>query len=128
MPVTPTYPGVYIEEVPSGVRTIAGVATSIAAFVGWSGRGPTDRARLISSWADFERLYGGLDARSLLAYGVYHFFNNGGQQAYIIRLADGDADIATRTIDGKLIVNAANAGDWGEQYGVSVKRRAAGDL
>jgi uncharacterized protein len=128
MPVTPTYPGVYIEEVPSGVRTIAGVATSIAAFIGWSSRGPTDRARLISSWSDFERLYGGLDARSLLGYGVYQFFNNGGQQAHIIRLAAGDAGTPTKTIDGKLIVNAANAGDWGEQYGVSVKRRAPGDL
>jgi len=34
MPITPTYPGVYIEEIPSGVRTIIGVATSITAFVG----------------------------------------------------------------------------------------------
>ena len=34
MPATLTYPGVYIEEVPSGVRTITGVATSITAFVG----------------------------------------------------------------------------------------------
>src|SRR3546814_5553233 len=34
MPVKPTYPGVYIEEIPSGVRTVTGVATSIAAFVG----------------------------------------------------------------------------------------------
>lgn len=36
MPVTPTYPGVYIEEVPRGVRAITGVATSIAAFVGFA--------------------------------------------------------------------------------------------
>ena len=44
MPVALTYPGVYIEEVPSGVRTITGVATSIALFIGWAPRGPTDRA------------------------------------------------------------------------------------
>ena len=50
MPVTPTYPGVYIEEVPSGVRPITGVATSITAFVGFARRGPVnepdDRAEL----------------------------------------------------------------------------------
>ena len=42
MPATLTYPGVYIEEIPSGVRTITGVATSITAFVGRALRGPTD--------------------------------------------------------------------------------------
>jgi hypothetical protein len=42
MPVTPTYPGVYIEEIPGGVRTITGVATSITAFVGRAQRGPVN--------------------------------------------------------------------------------------
>ena len=60
MPVTPTYPGVYIEEVPSGVRTITGVATSITAFIGRALRGPTDRPRLVQSFAEFSRVYGGL--------------------------------------------------------------------
>ncbi|MCX7707521.1 MAG: phage tail sheath subtilisin-like domain-containing protein [Anaerolineae bacterium] len=124
MPVTPTYPGVYIEEVPSGVRTISGVATSIAAFVGWAAKGPTDRAQLVLSWSDFERTYGGLDVRSLLGYSVYHFFNNGGQQAYIVRLAAGDAAVAEVTLDSKLKVTGKNAGDWAEAYGVTVKRRA----
>ena len=45
MPPVLLHPGVYIEEIPSGVRTITGVATSIALFVGWAPRGPTDRAR-----------------------------------------------------------------------------------
>jgi len=44
MPITPTFPGVYIEELPSGVRTITGVATSIGAFIGWAPRGANDRA------------------------------------------------------------------------------------
>ena len=59
MPVTVTYPGVYIEEVPSGVRTITGVATSITAFIGRALRGPTDRPRLVQSFAEFQRVYGG---------------------------------------------------------------------
>ena len=70
MPSSLTYPGVYIEEIPSGVRTITGVATSIAAFIGWAPRGPTDRAELLLSWSDFERTFGGLDKRSLLGYAV----------------------------------------------------------
>ena len=81
-----TYPGVYIEELSSGVHSITGVATSIAAFIGWAPQGPTDRATLIESWADYEALFGGLDARSKLGYSVNQFFANGGTQAYIVRL------------------------------------------
>ena len=61
MPVTPTYPGVYIEEIPSGVRTITGVATSITAFIGRALKGPVDQATRIQSFADYERRFGGLD-------------------------------------------------------------------
>ena len=68
MPVALLQPGVYIEEIPSGVRTITGVATSIALFVGWAPRGPVDRALRLTSFADYERAYGGLDSRSLLGY------------------------------------------------------------
>jgi Bacteriophage tail sheath protein len=123
MPVTPTYPGVYIEEISSGVRTITGVATSTAAFVGWAPKGPVDHAQRVLSWQDYERAYGGLDARSLLGYAVYHFFNNGGQDAYVVRLASGSA-LATVTIDGKLKLSAASPGKWAENYGIVVKARS----
>ena len=46
MPVTPTYPGVYIEELPSSVHTIVGVPTSVAAFVGYAARGLASGFRL----------------------------------------------------------------------------------
>jgi phage tail sheath protein FI len=81
-----TYPGVYIEELSSGVHTITGVATSIAAFVGWAPQGPTTAATMVESWAEYQALFGGLDSRSKLGYAVNQFFANGGQQAYIIRL------------------------------------------
>src|SRR5271166_3290728 len=85
-----TYPGVYIQELPSGQHTITGVATSIAAFVGWANQGPTDEASLVLSWLDFANQFGGLDSRSYLGYAVNQFFLNGGQQAYIVRLvSDG---------------------------------------
>src|SRR4030081_1435120 len=83
---TLTYPGVYIEELSSGVHSITGVATSIAAFIGWAPQGPPDGATLIESWAASQALFGGLDARSKLGYSVNQFFANGGTQAYIVRL------------------------------------------
>ena len=86
MPVTPTYPGVYIEELPSGVRTITGVATSITAFVGRALRGPVNEPIRIQSFADFERQFGGLWEESTLSYSVQQFFLNGGADALIVRL------------------------------------------
>ncbi len=86
MPAVLTYPGVYIEEVPSGVRTIAGVATSVAAFVGRAKLGPDNVPVVINSWADFERRFGGLWDESPLTVAVRDFFQNGGGQAVIVRV------------------------------------------
>ena len=86
MPVAVSYPGVYIEEIASGVRTITGVATSITAFIGRALRGPTDDPITINSYGDFERVFGGLWADSALGYAVRDFYQNGGSQAIIVRL------------------------------------------
>jgi phage tail sheath protein FI len=86
MPVSPTYPGVYVEEIPSGVRTITGVATSITAFMGRARRGPTNEPVTINSFGDFERAFGGLWSDSTLSYAVRDFYLNGGSQAIIVRL------------------------------------------
>ena len=122
MPVTPTYPGVYIEEIPSGVRTIQGVATSIAAFIGWAPKGDTEKAGLVLSWMDYDREYGGLDPDSQMSFSVYHFFANGGQQAYIIRLVSTDAASATANL-GELIFTTRNPGEWGNKYAIGIKNR-----
>jgi phage tail sheath protein FI len=98
MPAALTYPGVYIEEVSSGVHTITGVATSITAFIGRALRGPSDEAVTINSYGDFERIFGGLWLDSTLGYAVRDFYLNGGSQAIIVRLyhgsvpADDEAD------------------------------------
>jgi len=68
--VTPTYPGVYIQELASPVHTIAGVATSIAAFVGYTARGIDNKAEQIFSFSDYERLFGGLASDSEVSYAV----------------------------------------------------------
>jgi hypothetical protein len=100
MPITPTYPGVYIEEIPSGVRTITGVSTSVTAFVGSAKRGPINEAVRCLSISDYERRFGGLDATSELSYAVRQFFLNGGSEAWIVRLAK-NAVAATATLDNE---------------------------
>src|SRR5258707_3641175 len=84
MPVSPTYPGVYIEEIPSGVHTITGVSTSITAFIGYTPRGTVNNPVHIFSFADFERAFGGLSVDSPLSHCVKHFFQNGGNQGSIV--------------------------------------------
>lgn len=126
MPSALSYPGVYIEEIPSGVRTITGVATSITAFVGYTRRGTPDKAEFVTSYADFERSHGGLDRDSPLSYGVRQFFLNGGTQALIVRVAGSFASAAWTLADAAaatvLNAEAANPGAWGNDLRLSVDR------
>ncbi|MFM0053355.1 phage tail sheath family protein [Caballeronia grimmiae] len=126
MPQPLTYPGVYIEEVSSGVRTITGVATSIALFIGWAPRGRIDRAVRIASFADYERLFDGLDQRTKLGHAVKQFFDNGGSDAYIVRLADPVATPSSAVI-GDLTITASSPGAWGDGYAARTTRRPAPD-
>jgi hypothetical protein len=82
-----TYPGVYIQELPSPVHAIAGVPTSIAAFVGFTASGIDNRAQAIYSFGDFQRLYGGLASNSEVSYAVQQFYiiAGSGTQAYVVR-------------------------------------------
>lgn len=120
-----SYPGVYIVEKASGVRTITGVATSIAAFVGYTRKGVPDKAVAITSFADFERGYGGLDRDSPLSYAVRQFFLNGGTQALIVRVAVGHGTSAWVLENGAgdpvLEVTAASPGTWGNGLRLSVQ-------
>lgn len=122
MAVPTTYPGVYIEELPSGVRTITGVATSITAFIGRASRGELNKAITINSFADFERLFGGIWAKSTMSYAVKDFFMNGGSQAVITRIAKTAAKaeylIPTNGNDIQLI--AASEGVWGDNLKIMI--------
>jgi phage tail sheath protein FI len=129
MPVLTTYPGVYIEEIPSGVHTITGVATSITAFVGFTRKGVPGKAVTITSFGEFERNYGGLDRDSPLSYAVRQFFANGGTQAIIVRVASAFASAAWVLQDSApadvLDVTASSPGAWGNDLRVSVDRAGA---
>jgi uncharacterized protein len=98
-------PGVYIEEKPSGSMPVQGVGTAVAAFVGFtksysaSAGDPTDpdgiKPQLITSWPQFERVYGGFQPGIMLPHAVKGFFENGGSVCYVVRIpargAKGDA-------------------------------------
>ena len=115
-----TYPGVHVEEVPSGVRAITGVATSITAFVGRAARGPVDRPVTVTSFGDFERAFGGLWKESTLGFAVRDFFLNGGSTALVVRLylaeTGGGAKPGKAAFSaGTLRMRAAEEGLWGNQ-------------
>jgi len=122
MPSALTYPGVYIEEIPSGVRTITGVATSITAFVGSALRGPLDASPespvRVQSFAGFERTFGGLSRAHPMSYAVDQFFRDGGGDALIVRVANGGA-AATGAADTLNLI-ASSSGEWGERLRVRV--------
>ncbi len=79
-------PGVYTQERDSGVHAIGGAPTAVALFVGATAAGIDGRRTRITSFADYERAFGGLDPGSSLSYSVLHFFANGGGEAWILRV------------------------------------------
>jgi uncharacterized protein len=124
VPITPTYPGVYIEELPSTVHTIIGVSTSVTAFIGFTKRGPADSATQIFSYGDFERTFGGLDPDCPLTYAVNQFFLNGGSEAWIVRVAQGASKATVKLADANghdvLDLTAASSGSWANSLRVTV--------
>src|SRR5262249_56487103 len=123
---TLTYPGLYVEEVPSGVHPIIGAATADTAFVDYFPRGPVKTPTRVTSLADFERIFGGIDEASEASYAIVQYYLNGGQNAWIIRIDHGAPESAKATLDGgsppvhTLVVSAASPGQWGDDLRVAV--------
>jgi len=82
-----SYPGVYVDEVSSGVHPIAVASTSTAAFLGQAEKGSLTDAIKVFSFTQFQNLYGGFIPGVYLAQSVFQFFNNGGAQCYIVRVS-----------------------------------------
>ncbi len=125
----PTYlhPGVYIEEIPSGVKPIEGVGTSTAAFVGFTTKGPIGEPELLLKRDDYNSRYGGLRDLGAVAIGdrmglaVSAFFQNGGTKAYVVRLARNAVSArgylehpAPANITQGLEFTAVNEGVWAD--------------
>ena len=131
MPDAFSYPGLYVQELPSGVRTVVGVSTSATAFIDSFARGPLDTAVLVTSFADFERQFGGLSATSEGSYAVSQFFLNGGSTAWIVRVAGvpavadppvppaGPASVQLAPAGTSLTARAASPGTWGNAVRVA---------
>jgi len=100
MPIQPTYPGVYVQEVPSGVRTIMGVSTSIAMFIGRAKWGPDNEPFQCLNYSDFDRAFTSDNSMGDLARAVRLFFLNGGTRCYVFRLTGSGAAQSTVTIQG----------------------------
>ena len=93
MPVALSYPGLYLEEIPSNARSIVAAPTSVAVFVGYSHPFKTKaygKPVRVYSFSDYERDFGGIfqsaNIDGNLAMAVYQFFLNGGSEAYVVGL------------------------------------------
>ena len=114
-----SYPGVYMEEVSSGVRPIEAAGTSTAAFFGVADRGTIGEVKKIFNFTEFQTHYGGFLNGYFLAHSVYQFFNNGGSQCYVGRVASG-TETASVTIQDRggipqdsMLISANSSGSWG---------------
>jgi phage tail sheath protein FI len=131
--MSPEYlsPGVYVEEVDKGSKPIEGAGTAMAAFVGFTEKGPVSQPTFIPNWTEFSNIFGGFIKGGFLAPAVYSYFQNGGGRCYISRLPSGDASEAkpaaalpSHTQPGieSLNITALEAGDAGSGIEVEVAK------
>ena len=129
-------PGVYVEEIEIGGKPIQGVSTSTAGFLGEAERGPT-RPRLVASYTDFERIYGGYIDKSYLAYAVSGFFRNGGQRCFIgriVRISNDPANPNSLPNARKAVhehdsitLEAVGEGNWGNNLAYKIEKGSLED-
>ena len=123
-------PGVYVEEFEIGAKPIEGVSTSTAGFLGLTERGPTE-VKFVTSFAQYQRIFGGYLENSYLTYAVDGFFRNGGQRCFIGRVLkeDPDSNIPSKaelTLSPIEIV-AIGEGDWGNGIGILIENASLDD-
>jgi len=87
MATRPTFPGVFVREISTAPQAVVAAPTAVAAFVGHSAAGPVQQPVEVRSWSDFVSVFGAPAARATLGPAVQQFFQNGGTQAWIVRLS-----------------------------------------
>ena len=122
-----TYPGVYVDEVSSGVRSIAAVGTSTAAFIGQAQKGSLTDAVKVFNFTEYQKLYGDFLDGSFLTHAVFQFFNNGGTQCYVVRVAGANVATAAVVLNDRgstaqpsLTVEARSPGVWGNALALTI--------
>jgi hypothetical protein len=130
-------PGVYFER-PRPQGSPLPQRTDVAGFVGIAERGPLHQPLRLTTWREFQEVFGGFLPYAALAYGVHAFFQNGGRACWVVRVAD-----RRRAVSAKLTVpdsaatslptdelpeasfayriEASTPGTWGNQLAVSVQ-------
>jgi len=123
-------PGVYVEEFEIGAKPIEGVSTSTVGFLGQTERGPTD-VKFVTSFAQYQRIFGYYIENSYLTFAVDGFFRNGGQRCFIGQIIKEDPDTtilskAELTLN-PIEINAIGEGKWGEVIGVLIENASRDD-
>jgi phage tail sheath protein FI len=139
-------PGVYVEEVSFRAKSIEGVSTSVAGFIGATRFGPVGgESELLTSFTDFARIYGGIDRLmfqdttqeeaqdNYMAHAVRAFFDNGGSKLYVTRIyepedtSDPDSGKASFSVGSPLALTlrARFPGEAGEMRIVFAARTSA---
>ncbi len=137
MATTYLSPGVYIEKVDQGPKPIQGVGTSVASFIGFAAGGPINEPTLVTSWTQYIDIFGGFLPGAYLPYSVKGYFDNGGDNCYILRLpssmdasehafelalSKAAAELPARKPGGpSLLVTARQGGDAGLAASVEVR-------
>lgn len=128
-------PGVYVEEVSSGVKPIEGVGTSTGAFVGIAEKGPIGQAVLIANWTQYVKVFGNFLPDFYLSHAVYQFFKEGGTRCYVSRTChyDNVSDARSKTAKysteilkdaadkESILISASSEGIWGNKICVVTK-------
>lgn len=128
-------PGVFVEETAGGSRPVEGVATAVAAFVGFAEQGPLNEPVRITNWSQYTKTFGEFTDGSYLAHSVYGYFANGGGTCYVVRVGGrpaGGAEGGNRAVGttapaqvlGGFRVAALPAAD-GRDIAVDVRRKPA---
>ena len=133
MATTYLTPGVYFERPQRPVRPLWR-RTDVAGFAGLAERGPLHQPQRLTSWRQFQEIFGGFLAYAYLAYAVHAFFANGGRVCWVVRVAALTSAVAatvalpgpTPTDPVVYQVQAITAGTWGNQLAVSVQRASLG--
>ncbi len=125
MPDNYRRPGVYIQE-QSYPDPLEGVETTITAFPGRFTKGPVGKAVSVSSFAEFEDLFGDGGSDDKNARSIWLYFENGGRKALIYRLFKGDTTASTTgfripTPEGSLLLSAKYPGIWGNNLTLEIQ-------
>jgi phage tail sheath protein FI len=122
-------PGVYIEEVSTGPKPIAGVPTGAAAIVGKTERGPQLDPTRLSNWQGYLSTFGGFVDGSATAESAYGFFENGGTTLWVVRADDGSLSrwsVLDGTNTQAFVIEAESPGAWSAGMSVGVFRDTSG--